>query len=345
MDRPDPVAPIARQSATTKPPEHFPKSNDDASRCLVVMYHYVHDREPLTCSGLAGLSSSEFSAQLDELTRALTPTDWPSIYAWMQGRGSIPGRCFLLTFDDGLADHAEVVLPMLQERGLRGTFFVPGCVLTSQRLLSAHAIHLLLATLGEQRLMQELVTHLDEQEGNADRLDTLDTAAAEAMYHYESPIRAHLKYLLTMVLPIALRDAAVEALFKRHVGSPARWSRHWYLGWDDLVRMQSLGHTIGGHGFSHEPYIRLSPTEQGQDMRRAGRVLHDGLGADIRPFSYPFGGFDDTICTTCRASGFSHAFTTEERWVTRQSDLLKLPRVDTIHVDAVLRQELACTPS
>ncbi|MHC4697419.1 MAG: polysaccharide deacetylase family protein [Planctomycetota bacterium] len=342
MDGRDPSASIVRESGPTVHSERFQKTDDDAPRCLVVMYHYVHDTEPVTSGEVGGLTSSEFNAQLDQLTRTMTPTDWPSLYAWMQGRGSIPRRCFLLTFDDGLADHAEVVLPILQDRGIRGAFFVPGCVLTSHRLLPAHAIHLLLATLGEKRLTEELVKRLSEIAGDTDWLGTLNTAAAEGMYHYESSERAHLKYLLTMVLPISLRETTVEALFEQHVGSPVRWSRHWYLGWDDLAKMQSLGHTIGGHGFSHEPYTRLSPTERGEDMRRVAGVLRDGLGADIRPFSYPYGSFDDAICTSCQGSGFAHAFSTEQRLVVRHSDLMRLPRVDTIHVDAVLREELVC---
>ena len=117
-------------------------------RCLVVMYHYVHDTEPMTAEGVKGLTSREFRLQLDRLCSAAEPIDWPALFAWSRGHGTLPQRCFLLTFDDGLADHARVVLPILQERGLRGTFFVPGAVLDSERLLPAHAIHLLLSTLG-----------------------------------------------------------------------------------------------------------------------------------------------------------------------------------------------------
>ncbi|MFQ5590589.1 MAG: hypothetical protein ACE5HE_05455, partial [Phycisphaerae bacterium] len=101
-------------------PDHFPGDDGEGPQCLVVMYHYVHDPESSKCANVAGLTVSAFAAQLDELTRTLSPTDWPSLYACLQGRGSLPRRSFLLTFDDGLADHADVVLPMLEERGLHG---------------------------------------------------------------------------------------------------------------------------------------------------------------------------------------------------------------------------------
>ena len=36
-----------------------------------------------------------------------------------------PGSNYVLSYDDGTSDHYDVVLPMLQEAGLRGIFFVP----------------------------------------------------------------------------------------------------------------------------------------------------------------------------------------------------------------------------
>ncbi len=337
--------------------------SDDRPRCLVVMYHYVH--EP----GLAvhddahyhGLLPSDFSAQLDHLCRRLEPIDWPMLYASMQGRKSIPRRCFLLTFDDGLADHARTVLPILQERGLRGAFFVPGSILVSRRMLSAHAIHILLSRLGEASLELELRGELARRIGkkaeptsgdaptsgppltSGNPFDSVDERAAERMYHYESPARARLKYLLTLTLPIELRNAVVNALFERFVGSAARWSQHWYLDWDDLTRMESLGHTIGGHGFSHEPYLRLTMAERHGDIRRVAKTLNDGLGKDIRPFSYPYGSFDDQTAGACRECGFVHAFTTVSRWVRDGDDPWRLPRVDTIHVDAAFEKEPTCS--
>ena len=40
------------------------------------------------------------------------------------GAGALPNHAVILTFDDGKEDAVRVVLPMLRERRLRGTFFV-----------------------------------------------------------------------------------------------------------------------------------------------------------------------------------------------------------------------------
>jgi len=317
-------------------------------RCLVVMYHYVHDVEPFaglglssSADGVRGLTSREFALQVDQLCRSMEPIDWPALYAWMCGRGSIPGRSFLLTFDDGLADHARTVLPILQRRDLRGVFFVTGAELVSQAMLPAHAIHLLLSVLGDDGLEHELVTELNRQgmDGVA-VVSSIDARAAQARYDYETPTRARLKFLLTSALPIAVCSAAVGSLFERHIGSSARWAKAWYLGWEELGELHRLGHTIGAHGYSHQPLTRLAPTERRQDLRRILAVLKSGLGSDIRPLSYPFGQWDDDVREACRELGIAHAFTTQPRWITRDDDVLTLPRVDTIKVNAFLKEEL-----
>ena len=145
-----------------------------------------------------------------------------------------------------------------------------------------------------------------------------------------------------MTLPIDLRRAAVKFLFDHHVGSTVRWARTWYLGWDDVVKLQTLGHTVGGHGHDHEPYSRLTPPGRRQDANRVASLIRAGIGAGIRPFSYPYGDCDEDTATVCREAGFAHGFTTQRGWITCDRDPLRLPRVDTIDVDAVLDEEFAC---
>ena len=43
----------------------------------------------------------------------------------MREPNSLPRNNFVLSFDDGTADHFDIVLPLLRERGWRATFFIP----------------------------------------------------------------------------------------------------------------------------------------------------------------------------------------------------------------------------
>lgn len=344
-------APRNGSAAQTLTPTPLPgeRKKGEAPRVLAVMYHYVRDADPLPLpdcggpfDGIKSLSTADFTAQLDALCRTMEPIDWPRLYAWVAGRASLPSRCFLLTFDDGLTDHVSAVAPRLEERGLRGAFFVPGSVLTSHRLLAPHANHLLLATLGEERVVRALAEYLEacgSANGWHEEARALAEAPADAaaMGHHQQPLRARLKQFLTMRLPISLRDAAMASIFERHIGSTARWAKHWYLGWKDLRRLVSAGHTVGGHGFAHEPLARLTEEEVMTDVRRSAEVLREGLGPDPRPFSYPYGSVPRCYREALAAGGFVHAFTIEERLIAQPDDALRLPRYDAMHAKQAIQ--------
>jgi len=331
--------------------EDFSASIGDGPACLVVMYHYVRPTTALNSlppfsSGecVDALSVDAFEAQLDLLCEHFEPISWPNLYAWREGHGDLPHRAFLLTFDDGLADHARYVAPLLDRRGLHGTFFISGAVLAAQQMLSAHMIHLLLARLGEQRFRESVYHVLHELNGLSEEWLRDDSwhGEAERVYNYETPDRARLKYLLSMRLPPAVRNLMLRGLFETHIGSPRRWAEEWYLSWNDLVSLHARGHTVGGHGFSHEPYGRLSDDEQRLDLAKTAQVLRDGLGPEVRPFSYPYGSLSTSSAALCRKVGFAQAFTTQERWLTEGDDSHRWPRVDTIHVNKFVEREVSC---
>ena len=332
---------IQLMSEPKSPRDESPSQADagPSPRCMAIMYHYVRPRDPLTSEGVVGPTPAAFERQLDRLCRIMEPIDWPTLFAWTEGRARIPDRCFLLTFDDGLKDQAEYVAPILDRRGIRGTFFVTGQALAEYRLICGHMVHLLLGRLGTECLFDGVARHLETKHGSGGWVAALDEQAAVSLYPYETIERARLKYLLHMVLPGEVRRETLAALFEAHVGSPRRWAKEWYLSWEDLAELQHAGHTLGGHGYSHEPLNRFSASEQRADLARVQAVLNEGLGRDIRPVSYPFGRYDEHTAIASREAGFVHGFTTEEGVIDHSLQPFALPRVDTIHVERALQAE------
>ncbi len=321
-------------------PDGTPAENaENASpKCLAVMYHYVRDRVTGPDREIKGVSEDGFRRQLDILCDTLTPIDWPTLVSWRMGRSELPGDSFLLTFDDGLSDHAEVVFPILEERGIRGVFFVSTGLLVEKRMNSAHQIHMLLCRMGAGTFCREVREWLRRKELShlADSVEgTLETLRA---YSYETPERAEIKHLLTQVLPLEIGRQLVNDLFEMHVGDQVAFAEEWYLGWDDLKRMEDAGHTVGGHGDEHHPYRRMSAMEQARDMNRCAMNLREVLGDKPRPFSYPYGDADGDVARRCAFAGFVNGFTTRQGWVRATDDAHSLSRVDTIHVDALLER-------
>jgi len=313
-----------------------PPASAVTARCLSVMYHYVQEPEALLAGGVKGLSPAAFAAQVDELCRRFEPIAWRDLDQGLTDWNALPRRGFLLTFDDGLADHVRNVLPILDRRGLKGIFFIPGSILSHPGMLPAHAIHVLLAALGDTELLDGVRIELAKKGVIHQGITEGVERHALRMYHYETPERAILKYVLTVHLPPAIRNDVIRALFFEHIGDPKTWGRRWYLTADELRQMRLAGHTIGGHGYHHEPYARLSSDEKQRDMKLCAEALNDFLDPESRPFSYPYGSVDEETCRLCRDAGFSFAFTTESAWAAPDHAAMRLPRVDTVNVHRFL---------
>src|SRR5579875_1857941 len=103
-----------------------------------IMYHYVraYDRRYLYFKNQYGFVSYE------QFCNALLT-------------GVIPTGV-VLTFDDGLKDHYQYVLPVLVERGLWGIFYVPTMFYQHHQFLDVHKIHLLLGKYKGQAVYAQL---------------------------------------------------------------------------------------------------------------------------------------------------------------------------------------------
>jgi hypothetical protein len=70
--------------------------------------------------------------------------------------------------------------------------------------------------------------------------------------------------------------------------------------------------------------------------------LREGLGADIRPFSYPFGDVTPAASEAISRAGFVQAFTTQQAWASPDADPLQVPRFDTIAIPLVSESKSCC---
>jgi peptidoglycan/xylan/chitin deacetylase (PgdA/CDA1 family) len=87
------------------------------------MYHQVAARTD-TASRLA-VPPDVFAAQLAHLRAArYHPITMSTLAAGLAGRGELPERPVVLTFDDGFADFRQAALPLLQQYGFIATVFV-----------------------------------------------------------------------------------------------------------------------------------------------------------------------------------------------------------------------------
>ncbi|EFR40096.1 polysaccharide deacetylase [Selenomonas sp. oral taxon 137 str. F0430] len=147
---------------TAPPPAGFP----------ILEYHMVTEEvrpgaEPYV------VPPAEFAAQLDYLRREGYTTITPQDYARARkGKQVLPEKPVILSFDDGYEDNHRVILPMLDERGMKGVFYIvtndigqPGYMTWDNlRALESHGMeigshtanHIPLTTLTREQQLDEI---------------------------------------------------------------------------------------------------------------------------------------------------------------------------------------------
>ena len=140
-----------------------------------VMYHYVRP----CAEGLPYfpyLALANFERQLDAFANTYGFVGREAFVNWVQGGPAPDG--VLLTFDDGLRDHRDFVLPVLRARGLFGVFYVASGPAITGRILDVHKVHLVLGRMGARAVLTWL-------EGNTPEL--VSRAAHEDATVYAGP--------------------------------------------------------------------------------------------------------------------------------------------------------------
>jgi peptidoglycan/xylan/chitin deacetylase (PgdA/CDA1 family) len=93
----------------------------------ILMYHYVDDEPPPAGPYADNLTvrTKDFIAEMDYLVKGgYSTVSLADVYKAMAGEKELPAKPVVLTFDDGGVDNYQVAFPILEQRGLSGTFFV-----------------------------------------------------------------------------------------------------------------------------------------------------------------------------------------------------------------------------
>jgi len=95
---------------------------DQTAQTIIFCYHGLVDkvRYPGT-----QITPAAFEGQMKELKdRGITVIGMQDLLAWKRGEKSIPPRCAVITFDDGLKSQYEVAWPIMKKYGYTFTMFI-----------------------------------------------------------------------------------------------------------------------------------------------------------------------------------------------------------------------------
>jgi peptidoglycan/xylan/chitin deacetylase (PgdA/CDA1 family) len=225
-----------------------------------MMYHYV--REPGDAaeagSGIPGLPTTQFEAQLDYLSANYDMIAWPDLRAYLLEGKPLPARACMLTFDDGLCDHYLNAFPAMHKRGLSGLFFAMAGR-NGAGLTFPHRIHFLQAALGLDGLRESIWSALSESQR-----ERYKTAEAQYSKWYRNPVDV-LKTTIQRDL-MADVDPILSELFAEHLGNEVETAAKYYLTPAQIKEMTAGGMHFGGHSLSHPWFDYIGVTQLNEEI-------------------------------------------------------------------------------
>ncbi|MFC7135312.1 MULTISPECIES: polysaccharide deacetylase family protein [Salinibaculum] len=294
-----------------------------------VMYHYVRPNTDQPPYEYYYLDLEDFRRQLDYFEEEYGFVGRETFLSCLNGETGSTGEGIILTFDDGLRDHHEWVLPELRRRGLWGLFFISGPL--QKHLLPVHRIHSILGTVDHKEL-------IDVYEDIVDESDITDAGVeefGEIYSEYDSAERTQrFKRGLNYLVPYDRLPAIFEELNDRVAGTTQVDPAEFYMTREQLRELSEAGMLLGGHTVTHPALSRLSPEAQREEIHRSLEFIQDVADPPVRTFAYPYGGsemYNKTTVSILDKEDCDLAFTTEAGNFSpddMQTAPLTLPRKD-----------------
>ena len=287
---------------------------DEAGGLTVLTYHRVLPAERCARYPFPSLAMpvDAFRAQVRWLAdrREVLPLSQALEVARAGGARARP-LC-ALTFDDGHHD-AAVAAEILEESGLRGTFFVTTGFVGSRRLLWFDAAARLVAALPD----------------SARRSLVLQACGAPAPSL--PPAGAGPAAWVALLKRVgARRRAAVLAALESAAGGAPEAGDDRSLDVAQLLSLRRGGHEIGSHSVSHEILTDLDDNELAREVQDAQQTLRGWLGAEAPGFCYPNGDHDTRVAAAVARAGHRYACTTSDGSFRAGDDGYCVPRVDVV---------------
>lgn len=216
--------------------------------------------------------------------------------------------CVCVTFDDGFKDNAEVAAPILEEYGLRGTFFVTTGFLKMRTLLWFD-----LACVQWQSTPGDVLTEVARRNAEADATLPVRFVSMEAWLGF-----------LKGLSPEG-RARILKILEER---SPAAYNADLYapMTVEQLQSLRRKGHEIGAHTETHPRLPQLDDDALWRELSEPRRELMEWTGTDVPGLCYPNGDHDERVVHLAAKAGYRYACTTIRGRNTGKVDPMRLMR-------------------
>lgn len=234
-------------------------------------YHAISDKDLPYISNLYPLRSvRQFERDLEVLCKTFEPVDLDEIYRRIDSGSALGKPVFHLTFDDGLTEIYDVVVSILERKGIPATFFINTGFVDNKNLFYRYKVGLII-----ERMKGDGVQHFSE----------LVEQCLRGKSKWKGTMRSSLMALtyndgVVVDEIVSLVELEVDSWLEKH--KP-------YMSSDQIKELLHKGYKIGSHSVDHPRFEDIGLEDQKAQIARSFAMLKDMFGIDERLFSFPFG--------------------------------------------------------
>lgn len=287
-----------------------------AHRCVgltVLAYHRVLPAQSCQAYGLPALviPVPVFREQVQMLAEAFEVLPLGAALAVLASRRRRRRALMAITFDDGYADNGTTAAPILEQHGLRATFFPVTSFVAGHGPLWFDRVRLAVASADPGRRLQAFQhARANMRPGPAPSDPTAMTSWVELLKHVPAEVRASAIEMLEVGQATVRNEA------------PAAMSRA------DLAGLAQRGHEIGSHSMSHAILTDIDDARLHAELGRSRAELEQWTGTPVTGLCYPNGDHDDRVVRAAKAAGYRYACTTLAGLNAPDRDPHRLARTD-----------------
>jgi len=262
-------------------------------------YHVVSDAKLQHLKHYPPLTTAQFEEDLSYLKGSFSVIAYDELVRRRSVENIVRDNAATLTFDDGFAECATVVRPILLRHGASCIFFVITDLIDNRVMFRETQASLCIDAIWRQPVeCVEAIIHelgLDEQlpcppvrsRFKSQGWSPLDVADFDGKP--DSRLRSLLHWLLTIRLhDVGLVDRLCDRLGVDVAGYLLKVRP--YLSTEQICQLHSDGFTIGAHGRSHRRLESLSRAEAEHEIVESCRIVRDLTGQESVPFAFPYSG-------------------------------------------------------
>lgn len=220
-------------------------------------YHVVSNEKLPHIFNYPYRSTEQFEKELDFFLKYFKPVSLKELLITQKGTQ----KMFHLSFDDGLKECAEIIAPVLIEKGIPATFFVNTAFVDNRQLFHKYKASLILNVLKEKpnqhadkRLAENGLSENSILKAEIGQTDILDEVAELLGIDFQKFLKKNQPYLTT----------------------------------NQILKLQSEGFSIGAHSVDHPEFYKISEKQQIEQVQKSMDWIGEKINPEIKTFSFPF---------------------------------------------------------